>query len=225
MTPNQAVIPSPSGCSSLSFCYPHSLNKTFSFPTQKRTRSCSRSSLPSGFINWMRWAHDTEMCREGSLIPHGSPTPFCTQERSVKGKHDGQLRTSDGAQLFGQTLVQTLLKGVLYVWLTSIISGHSVKEITFKDADEPLLMRWRPYEQNLRCPGEEGRWKLLSRVQLFVIPWTIYSPWNSPGQNTGVGSLSLLQGIFPTQGSNPDLPHCRQILYQLSHKRSPRILE
>ena len=48
---------------------------------------------------------------------------------------------------------------------------------------------------------------------------------NSPGQNTGVGSLSLLQGIFPTQGSNPGLPHCRWILYQLSHKGSPRILE
>ena len=44
------------------------------------------------------------------------------------------------------------------------------------------------------------------------------SPWNSLGQNTGVGSLSLLQGIFPTQGSNPGLPHCRRILYQLSHK-------
>ena len=41
-------------------------------------------------------------------------------------------------------------------------------------------------------------------------PCELYSPWNSPGQNTGVGSLSLLQGIFPTQGSNPDLPHCRQ---------------
>jgi len=41
------------------------------------------------------------------------------------------------------------------------------------------------------------------------------------GQNTGVGSLSLLQGVFPTQGSNPGLPHCRQILYQLSHKGSP----
>ena len=45
----------------------------------------------------------------------------------------------------------------------------------------------------------------------------LYSPWNSPGQNTGVGSLSLLQGIFPTQGSNPGLPQCRQILYQLSY--------
>ena len=55
-------------------------------------------------------------------------------------------------------------------------------------------------------------------------PWT--SPLNSPGQNTGVGSLSLLLGVFPTQGrSNPGLSHCRWILYQLSHKGSPRTLE
>ena len=47
----------------------------------------------------------------------------------------------------------------------------------------------------------------------------------SPGQNTRVGSHSLLQGIFPTQGSNPGLPHCRQSLYQLSHQGSPRKLE
>ena len=52
-----------------------------------------------------------------------------------------------------------------------------------------------------------------------------YSAWNSPGQNTGVGSHSLHQGIFPTQVLNPGLPHCRRILYQLSHKGSPRILE
>ena len=48
-------------------------------------------------------------------------------------------------------------------------------------------------------------------------PHRLYSPWNSPGQNTGVGSLSLLQGIFPTKGSNPGLQHCRRILYQLSY--------
>ena len=46
-------------------------------------------------------------------------------------------------------------------------------------------------------------------------------PWNSPGPNTGVGSLSLLQGIFPTQGSKPGLQHYRQTLYHLSHKGSP----
>ena len=56
-------------------------------------------------------------------------------------------------------------------------------------------------------------------------PHELYSPWNSPDQNTRVGSLSFLLGIFPTQGFNPGLPHCRWILYQLSHKGSPRILE
>jgi len=46
---------------------------------------------------------------------------------------------------------------------------------------------------------------------------SLLCPWNSPGKNTGVGSHSLFQGIFPTQGSNPGLLHCRQILYHLSH--------
>ena len=50
---------------------------------------------------------------------------------------------------------------------------------------------------------------------------SVMSSLNSPGQNTGVGSSSFLQGIFPTQGSNPGLPHYRRILYQLSHKGSP----
>ena len=58
-----------------------------------------------------------------------------------------------------------------------------------------------------------------------LLPHVLHSPWNSPGQNTGVGSLFFLQGILPSQGSNPGIPHCRQILYQLSHKGSPRILE
>ena len=60
----------------------------------------------------------------------------------------------------------------------------------------------------------------------FVTPWTrLLYPWNSPGILLGLSSHSLLQGIFPTQGLNPGLPHCRQILYQLSHKGSPGMLE
>ena len=66
-----------------------------------------------------------------------------------------------------------------------------------------LLWKWNKVNVNSLQPNE------------------LYSPWNSPGQNIGVGSLSLLQGIFPTQGSNPGLPHCRWVLYQLSHKGSP----
>ena len=56
-------------------------------------------------------------------------------------------------------------------------------------------------------------------------PHGLYRPWNSPGQNTGVDSLSFLQGIFPAQGLNPGLMHCRQILYQLNHKGSPFYLK
>ena len=61
-----------------------------------------------------------------------------------------------------------------------------------------------------------------SRSVVFYSLWPcgLYSPWNSPGQNTGVGNLSLLEGIFPIQVSNPGILHCRQILYQLSHKGS-----
>ena len=69
--------------------------------------------------------------------------------------------------------------------------------------------------------------KSLSRVCLFVTPWTVAHqdplPWDFPGNNTGVGCHFLLQGISPTQGLNPSLLcllHCRQILYLLSHWRS-----
>ena len=56
-----------------------------------------------------------------------------------------------------------------------------------------------------------------SRCSDSLWPHGLYSPWNSPGQNTGVGSLSLFQGIFPTQELNWDLLLCRQILYQLNY--------
>ena len=56
-------------------------------------------------------------------------------------------------------------------------------------------------------------------------PHGLYSPWNLADHNTGVGSCFLLQGIFPTQGSNPGLPYWMQIIYHLSHQGSPTILE
>ena len=79
--------------------------------------------------------------------------------------------------------------------------------------------------QDTSSPAEVKWSESHSVVSRSLWPHGLYSPWNSPGQNTGVGSLSLLQGIFPTQGLNPGLLHCRRILYQLSHKGSPRILE
>ena len=69
------------------------------------------------------------------------------------------------------------------------------------------------------------RGKFLHFLTDCLRPQGLYSPWNSPGQNTGVGSHSLLQGIFPTQGSNLGLPRCRRILYQLNHQESPTSLK
>ena len=68
-------------------------------------------------------------------------------------------------------------------------------------------------------------WKSFSYVRLFVTPWMValQAPLSVEfsSKNTGVGNHSLLQGIFPTQGSNPGLLHCRQIPYHLSHQGSP----
>ena len=55
-------------------------------------------------------------------------------------------------------------------------------------------------------------------------PTRLLCPWNSPGQNTGVGSRFFLLGIFPTQGLNPGLQHCGRILYLLSHQGSPVVV-
>ena len=77
---------------------------------------------------------------------------------------------------------------------------------------------------SLHCPSSfptlescESESENLSVVSNSLRPHWLHSPWTSPGQNTGVSNLSLLQGFFPTQGP----PHYRQILYQLNHKGSP----
>ena len=69
---------------------------------------------------------------------------------------------------------------------------------------------------------------VLCHVRLFATSWTVahqatLSMAGSAGKNTGVGCHDLLQGIFPTQGLNPGLPHCRLIVYHLSHQESPQI--
>ena len=77
---------------------------------------------------------------------------------------------------------------------------------------------------------------MLNEIMCVCVWLSLYDPmdysWlsssvhgDSPGKNTGMGCHTLLQGIFPTQGLNPGFPHCRQILYHLSHQESPRILE
>ena len=71
------------------------------------------------------------------------------------------------------------------------------------------------------CEFHLSESKSHSVVSDSLRPHELPSPCNFPGQNTGMGSLSLLQGIFPTQELNWGLLHCRGILYQLSYQGSP----
>ena len=122
--------------------------------------------------------------------------------------------------------------------------NHSIaKELKTKSmwleskAKENICRRWaweahgnwkpsgRPSGHHSLSNQSEVKVKVTQPCPTLSDPMDYTSPWNSPGQNTGVGSLSLLWGILPTQGLNPGLPHCGWILYQLSHKGSPRILE
>ena len=88
---------------------------------------------------------------------------------------------------------------------------------------DPVFPITTPFHQE----AYTGLLHILGHSVVFnsLLPHGLCRPWNSPGQNTGVGNVSLLKKIFPTQGSNPRLPHCRWILYCLSHQGSPRILE
>ena len=96
------------------------------------------------------------------------------------------------------------------------LSLPSPKFSSCRTSGAGLVLKWVAY------PKWSGSSSVMSDSSW---PHGLYSPWNHPVQNTGVGSLSLLQGIFPTLGSNPGLPHYRQILYQLSHKGNLRILD
>ena len=84
-----------------------------------------------------------------------------------------------------------------------------------------LCWLWRTWKkENIReqeTISKNKKSESHSVVSDSLQPHGLYSPWNSPG-HTGVGSHSLLQGIFPTQGLNPGILRCRQVLYQLSHK-------
>ena len=110
--------------------------------------------------------------------------------------------------------IYSLSNSLFYVGFKSILNFWEKCFLTaFNQANLPILYSHMTKYQPFRVLAiVKSRW--LSRVSLQS--HGLYSPWNSPGQKTGVGSLFLLQGIFPTQGLNPDLPQCGWILYQLS---------
>ena len=111
-----------------------------------------------------------------------------------------------------------------WIWLLHLTEIHSRRYITFMILCLiDLLIR----------SSNNSKWKSESISHSVVsdslwchglCPAKLLCPWNSAGKNNGVGSHSLLQGmgVLLTQSLNPGFPHCRQILYHLSHWRSPR---
>ena len=101
----------------------------------------------------------------------------------------------------------TLLQScpTLYDPIDWSLPGSSVHEIL-----QARILEWVARSPgDLPDPNSKSEGESRSVVSNSLQPHGLYSPWNSPGQNTGVGSLSLLQQIFTTQESNPGLPHCK----------------
>ena len=89
---------------------------------------------------------------------------------------------------------------------------HSVCQQIWKTQQWPGKDQFSLQSQRQAMP-KKAQSESRSAVSNSLWPHGLYSPWNSPCQNTGLSSLYLLQGIFATQGLNPGHPHCRQILY------------
>jgi hypothetical protein len=111
-----------------------------------------------------------------------------------------------------------------YSSLSYKLFPHIYDELYITWLDRPLNAASAVYNiHSYFLKFNKVKWNSLSCVWLFVTPWTILSMEFSR-QNTGVGCRFLLQGIIPIQGSNPGIPHCRLILYLLSHKGSPTLI-
>ena len=125
---------------------------------------------------------------------------------------------------FSSSMVSSWSRDRTWISWVSCIAGGFFTHWAIREA-QPLWLLVYIFWVMLKKMVTGIKWKSesesLSVVSYSLWPHGLYSSWNSPGQNSGVGSLSLLQGIFPTEGLNPDLLHCRRILYQLSSQGSP----
>ena len=126
-------------------------------------------------------------------------------------------------ELIQQIIRQRKIPECCYMIPRVMFINFYISESREYRGDSPLLPKKRftqnsETKANVLFSESESR----SVVSNSLRSHGLYSPWNSPGQNTGVSSHCLLQGIFPNQGSNPGLSHCRWILYQLSHQGSPQ---
>ena len=161
-------------------------------------------------------------------ISPGSSERKQTLLRTTEGLPSSYFKksTSDGKQcchylwkMQSSTKVLARLAVVWTYWwalLGILLPCHWAKTFSPCEADCILVQALESY-----CVCPCAQWYLT-----FSQPHGLYSTrllcaWNSVGKNTGMGSYSFLQGIFPTQGSNSGLLHCKQVLYHLSQQGSP----
>ena len=152
-------------------------------------------------------------CVDLSLSTHG-----CGQK--------GCLRAWSGACKCGSHCGQALWGGSLPTLLPEVLWAHGmpmrINPLRAKDLSLfysiPRMLRQFLALDNYVCVSRSLVFDSLRPHRL--LPTRLLFPWNSLGRNTGMGCHSILQRIFPTQGSNPGLLHYRQILYSLSHEGS-----
>ena len=191
---------------------------TFFFEVQ--VAECSRAALkPRSAV--LSGAHQHFLCKT-SLHSYGSLL------RSCKVSHVQPSLKSGLSALFTQSMQQqspeegwphtpAMAERVISAPPHTTLHAHS-QSAPWAPYQEMLSDSIRhqfdqtPHQTSVDTDGCESHPVVSNSLQ----PPGPHSPWNSPGHKTGVGSL--LQGTFPTQGSNPGLPHCMRILYQVSHK-------
>ena len=124
------------------------------------------------------------------------------------------------ATLFNRTLTQRLLLKPWNLLATSVLLNFSSSSFLqiLDTVPHSLILSY------LLCCAVLSRWVMSNSLQPHVTPMAPLSIGILPGKNTGVGCLALLQGTFPTQGSNPGLPHWEWIRYRLSYQGSPSYL-
>ena len=139
-----------------------------------------------------------------NVVPNMNWTDLDCIESCIRGRHPPSLHTAINQRSF---ILDRSSRSRSEPWFSNRVSIGAISSIV------PTL--WK-------LMGTQEWSENHSVVFNSLRPHGLYSPWTSPGENTGVGSLSLLQGIFPTQGSNPGLLHCRQILLPVEPQGKPK---
>ena len=166
----------------------------------------------------------------------GIPDHLTCILRNMFAGEEATVRTRGGPMDWLKTGKGVWQACILSACLFNLCAEHSMRNAGLDESQAGIkiirkdinILRYT-YDTTLMKESEEELKSLLmmkvkvaqSCPSLWDLMDWLYSPWNSPGQNTGEGNLFILQGIFPTHGWNPGLLHCRWIPYQLSYQGSP----